>query len=105
MPAAAADPLAGLGLARRGGHLLDDLAPVRGPGEVEDHLGFAQREVVGVAVDEAGDRQAAVEFDRFGFGADVGGDFAIATDRDDFEAANCDLVVINSRQSGSFWKR
>ena len=70
MPAAADDPLAGLGLFDGAGHLGHDVVPGAGFAQVEAHAKFADAGEVSVAFDEAGNGEHAVEVDDFGIGAD-----------------------------------
>jgi len=83
VPAAAADPLPCRRLGDGGGHAGDDLLPARRAGERELEVGPADPLEVGVALDEAGDREAAGELDHAGRGADPGRDLLPRAERHD----------------------
>ncbi len=83
VPAAAADPLARLGVRRGRGHHGDDVVPGFGLSEVELELGVADAREVGVALDEAGNGEVSFEVEDLGGFADQGLDVGAAAHRDD----------------------
>ena len=93
VPAAPEDPGAGVGSACGSGNLADDFFPVRGGGKIQDFPGAAQVEKMAVALDEARQGQASVQFDDLGFRADIGIDVGIA--------AHCfDSVTVDRNRFG-----
>ncbi len=90
MPAAADDPLAGLGLLDGAGDLGDDIVPGAGFAEVEAHAEFADAGEVAVAFDEARDGELAMEIDDFGVGPDPTLRGAVGAEGGNFIAAHRD---------------
>ena len=88
VPAAADDPLAGLGFGGGAGHLGDDIVPGAGFAEVEAEAEFADAGEVAVSFDEAGGGEVAVEVDDFGGGADPAGGVGVAAEGGDAAAAD-----------------
>ena len=71
VPAASDDPLAGLRFLHRVGDHVDDFIPRARLGKIQDELGVADADEVGVSFDEPGNRGAAFELDDFGVLGDV----------------------------------
>ena len=92
VPAAADDPLAGLGLLDRAAHLRHDVVPGAGFAQVEAHAEFADAGEVPVAFDEAGNGQHAVEIDDLGVGTDPLRGSAIGAERGDLAGADGDRL-------------
>ena len=99
VPAAADDPLAGLGLLDGAADLGHDVVPGAGFAQIEAHAEFADAGEVSVAFDEAGNGEHAVEIDDLGVGADPLGGGAVCAERGDFAGADGDRL--RGRRAGA----
>ena len=90
VPPPSLDEATGRRLLRRVRHLRDDVVPGLRLRQVEDELRFAERRVVAVALDEAGNGQPAAQIDHFRAGARELLDLRVAAHRDDAISAHGD---------------